>query len=69
MIGRLRTASTKEGWTKTGRGEYTHEAGHVVRKTGQGWAVSGPSEMSGYVYSTLWAAMSGAAGTPAVFTH
>lgn len=57
------------GWMKTGKSEYTHENGHKVRKTSQGWEVSGPNRNDGYVYTAMWAAMDAAAKTPAEFVR
>lgn len=62
-----KTNSTKIGWTKTAKGEYTHENGHKVKKISQGWVVSGPNRNDGFVYGAMWAAMDAAAKTPAVF--
>ena len=61
------TRSTMAGWTKTAKGEYSHANGHKVRKTSQGWEVSGPNRNDGFVYSAMWVAMQAAAKTPAEF--
>jgi hypothetical protein len=64
-----RTKSTMIGWTKTGRGEYVHAVGHRVKKTAQGWAVSGPNRNDGHVYTTMHVAMYAAAKTPEVWAN
>jgi len=65
----MTTKSNKQGWTKTGRSQYTHENGHRVVKCSQGWEVFGPNANDGYVYQTMWAAMYAAAKTPAAFAN
>ena len=63
------TKSTMIGWTKTAKGEYTHESGHKVRKVGGLWEVSGPNRNDGHFYGALWVAMDAAAKTPAEFVR
>ena len=56
-----------EGWTKTSKSEYTHINGHKVKKTSQGWEVSGANRNDGYVFTTMREAMYAAAKTAQVW--
>jgi len=62
----LQTKSTMTGWTKIANSHYRHETQVEVRKCEQGWEVIG-SANDGYLYMSMWAAMSAAAKTAAYF--
>jgi len=62
----LQTKSTMTGWTKIANSHYRHETQVEVRKSQQGWEVIGGKD-DGYIYMTMWAAMSAAAKTVAYF--
>jgi hypothetical protein len=56
-----------EGWSKTGKTEYSHANGHKVKKISQGWCVSGPNRNDGFVYTTMREAMYAAAKTTQIW--
>jgi hypothetical protein len=67
MSSKVRTVSTKAGWTKTDRNTYTHETGiRVIRNVNERmWYVAGASKYDGHAWRSLWMAMHFAAQTPA----
>ena len=63
------TKSTKDGWTKTGKGEYTHVSKIIVKKQDCGfWQIVG-GEHDGEAYVAMWVAMHRACKTGAVFAN
>ena len=64
----MKTNSTMTGWTKIGVSHYRHQTNVEVRKCQQGWEVIG-SANDGYLYMSMWVAMSAAANTPAEFVR
>lgn len=63
----MKIQSTKSGWTKTAKGEYTHVSKIRLVKSDSGWELVG-GDRDGMSFRKLWVAMCTACETDFMIT-